>query len=254
MKILEEVLEELDIPTPARAVYADLVTNGASSARAVATRLGMTRPSVYDQLKLLIARGIVAERDTDGRTEFMIRDLSDVERLLASKEERLRDIRQTFAREKASLMKRRMSADPKIRFFRGREAIIVAMHDMLWDERVTLLAVWPYDEMLRALGTKELASFNEKRIRNGLSLRTIWAPAPKKNETSLWKDGDTNVERRYAPNGFAPDMAYTVYGDKTLFVSSAAEAFGFVVQSADFSRLMSLQFDILWSLSQKRKP
>lgn len=41
-------------------------------------------------------------------------------------------------------------------------------------------------------------------------------------------------------------MAYTVYGDKVLFVSSAQESFGFVVHSTAFAHLMSLQFDVLW--------
>ncbi len=252
-RLLDDILGALDVPAPARVVFGDLVANGASSARTIATRLGMTRPSVYDQLKVLVARTLIVERDIDGRTEFMVRDLSDVERMLSDEEERLKGLRQTLARKKESLVKGHQSVDPRIRFFRGRRSIVTAMHDMLWDERVTLCALWPYDEMIRALGSKELATFNEKRIRNGLRLRTIWAPAPTSGKALLWQDRDADVERRFAPAGFAPDMAYTVYGDKVLFVSSAAEAFGFVVQSADFARLMRLQFDMVWDLSAKRR-
>ena len=248
-RLLDDILTALDIPAPARAVYGDLVTYGASSARAVATRLSMTRPSVYDQLRLLIARNLIVERSMDGRTEFMMRDLSDVEHLLSHEEERFKDLRQSLSREKKTLVAGRPVLDPRIRFFRGREAIVIAMHDMLWDDRVTLCALWPYDEMIRAVGGKELAAFNEKRIRNNLRLRTIWAPALKQGHGRLWQDRDIDVERRYAPAKFAPDMAYTIYGDKVLFISSAAEAFGFVVQSADFARLMQLQFDAVWNLS-----
>ena len=67
---------------------------------------------------------------------------------------------------------------------------------------------------------------------------------------SIWHNENTDVLRRYAPKGFAPEMAYTVYGDKVLFVSSAQESFGFVVHSAAFAQLMSLQFDVLWGVSQ----
>lgn len=252
-RLLEDVLTALDIPASAREVYSDLMVHGSSSARSVATRLGMTRTSVYDHLKLLIARNLIVERAGDTRAEFMIRDLSDVERLLSHQEERFRDLRQSLYRAKETLVKSHPVADPRIRFLRGRQAIVIAMHDMLWDDRVTLCALWPYDEMIRALGSKELDAFNEKRIRNNLRLRTIWAPAPKEGQPELWRDRDTDVERRYAPVGFAPNMAYTLYGDKVLFISSAAEAFGFVVQSEDFARLMLLQFDAIWGLSAKRR-
>lgn len=251
MKILEEALRTLDIPEPARAVYADLLEHGQSLARSIATRLGMTRPSVYDQLNVLVEKGLVAERDIDGKSEFSIRDLSDLERLLALEEERIISIKQAFSQAKATLSRRKSSVDPKIRFVTGREAIVRAMHDMLWDDRLILKAVWPYSEMIRTLGKRELSNFNEKRVRNGLRLQTIWSPPPKKTDEHIFRLGDEGVERRYAPKGFVTKMAYTVYGDKVLFVSSAAESYGFIVQSADFAMLMTLQFDLLWKQSKR---
>jgi sugar-specific transcriptional regulator TrmB len=253
MNILNQALLALEVPLPAREVYADLVAHGSSPARSIAVRTGMTRPSVYDQLNILIGKNLVVERELDGKTAFAIRDVRDIGRFLELEEERLSAIRASFVLEQESLAKRTETVDPKIRFVSGRDAINRAMHDMLWDERLILKAVWPYDEMLRALGAKALAEFNVKRIRSGLRLKTIWSPPPKSGDAHIWKDGDTDVERRIAPNPFAPKMAYTVYGDKVLFVSSAAESFGFVVHSADFATLMSLQFDVLWNVSKKKR-
>lgn len=251
MDILETVLQALDIPGPARAVYIDVAAHGSSTARMIAVRLGMTRPSVYDQVKILLDRGVLAERDMDGKAEFAIRDLADVERLLVQKKEDLADIAETFAKEKDRLLHTTKSIAPKIVFMSGREAIVRAMHDMLWDERMVLKAVWPYDEMLGVLGEEDLVSFNKKRIRNGLKLHSIWTGVPRKGMASIWHNENTDVLRRYAPKGFVPEMAYTVYGDKVLFVSSAREAFGFVVHSASFAQLMSLQFDVLWGVSKE---
>ncbi len=251
MKILEEALRILGVPESARSVYADLLENGQSLARSIATRLGMTRPSVYDQLKILEEKGLIVERDIDGKSEFSIRDLADLERLLAIEEEHVVGVKKEFSKAKATLARRKSSSDPKIRFVSGREAIVRAMHDMLWDDHLILKAVWPYNEMIRALGKRELSNFNEKRIRNGLRLQTIWSPPPKKTDEHLFRFGDEGVERRYAPKGFATRMAYTIYGDKVLFVSSAAESYGFIVQSADFAMLSTLQFDLLWKQSKR---
>lgn len=107
-------------------------------------------------------------------------------------------------------------------------------------------------DTILALGAKNLASFNEKRIRNGSRFRMVWMHAPKKGEAHIWKGGDVGIERRFSPAGFSPKMEYTVYDDKALFVNSAAESFDFVVHSADFAELISLQFDLLWN-ENKRK-
>ena len=72
MDILEKVLATFNIPAVAREVYIDLVEHGGAPARLIATRLSMTRPSVYDQLKILMKFGLVVEKDRDGKTIFPI--------------------------------------------------------------------------------------------------------------------------------------------------------------------------------------
>ncbi|KKS83544.1 MAG: Transcriptional regulator, TrmB, partial [Parcubacteria group bacterium GW2011_GWA2_43_11] len=59
------------------------------------------------------------------------------------------------------------------------------------------------------------------------------------------------VERRYAKAGQAFRMSYSIYDDKVVFISSAKEAYGFVVQSKEFAELMLMQFELLWSNSKK---
>jgi len=44
-----------------------------------------------------------------------------------------------------------------------------------------------------------------------------------------------------------------MYEDKTIFISSHKETFGFVVQSKDFAELMKAQFDAIWKTSKTMK-
>lgn len=250
MDILEKVLSILHVTKPARAVYIDLVEHGASSARQVSVRLSMTRPSVYDQLKILMQQGLIVERDLEGKTIFAIHDISHLGRLLEVEQSKMTALAKDFTVAQKQLLHKTESVEPKIKFIAGKEGILIAMHDMLWDETLLLKAVWPYHEMMRALGRDALAEFNKKRIRNGLRLQTIWPGGKDPGNEYIWKDGDALVERRVAPKVFHPRMGYTVYGDKVLFISSASEAFGFVVQSRDFAHLMTEQFDVLWSVSK----
>jgi predicted transcriptional regulator len=255
MQVIEEILSNIGLTAPARDVYIDLVQNGESSARAISVRLLMSRPSVYDQIKILLKKGLVVEKYVEGKATFAVHDIRDLERLIDEKKDTLEKIQIKFKSQKDKFLKRTKSVDPKIRFVSGKDAILEVMHDMLWDEKVTLKTLWPYDEMIDLFGENDLSSFNEKRIRNNLKLKTIWCGdfklGIKKGGRNIWWDGDRGVDRRYAPTGFSPQMAYTIYGDKVFFISSSSESFGFSVHSLDFANMMSAQFDLLWSLSKK---
>jgi sugar-specific transcriptional regulator TrmB len=249
MDILKRALGTLGFAGPVADVYVDLVEHGRSPARVIAARLGMTRPSVYDQLKILVENGLVVEYDAEGKAQFAVHDIADLGRRMEREEERIALERTELAREQDRLAAHTGTVEPKIRFFAGREAIIGSMHDMLWDDRLTLQVVWPYEEMVRTLGRDELEAFDHKRIRNDIRIETIWTGRSDNEKERLWGEDEPGVERRFAPAQFAPSMGYTIYGDKVLFVSSAQEAFGFTVSSADFASLMREQFAVLWQLS-----
>lgn len=253
MEIIERILTTLRVSPPARAVYIDLVEYGASRARVIASRLSMTRPSVYDQLNILLERGLVVERDVDNKTEFAIHDIRDLERLMSEEKKSLDALQGEFGSVCEKLSQKKQGIEPKIKFITSRAGIIQSMHDMLWDEKQVLKVLWPYDEMLRVLGKEALSEFNKKRVRNHIRIESIWTRFKHRAGEHIWEEHDWGVERRIAPASFVPKMGYTAYDNKVLLVSSAVETFGFVVQSADFADLMRLQFDVIWELSQKEK-
>ncbi len=258
MDIVNKILQDLGIAESARAIYQDLLEHGSTPARVIASRLSMTRPSVYDQLKELARLGLISERDIDGKTEFAVHDVADLERLVGEKRERLENLSHEFAaveKQLADKLTARESIEPKIKFLSDTHTLMRSMHDMLWDESITLYVVWPYEEMLRVFGREKLTDFNRKRIRNEIHMRSIWSYAPdrKKNAAHIWEKEDWGVERRIAPKGLAPRMGYAIYDSKVIFISSSAEAFGFVVQSEDFADLMRQQFEVLWTTAKPEK-
>src|SRR6185369_17488382 len=196
MDIIERILATFQIPSAAREVYMDLVEHGGTPARLIATRLSMTRPSVYDQLKILMKFGLVVEKDRDGKKVFIVHDIEDLEHLMTEEQERIGNLQEEFRNAKSKLLSKTHTTEPKIRFMSDKSGIIQSMHDMLWDESVCLKVVWPYKEMLRVLGKDALVDFNEKRIRNGIELHAIWPEKEKKNGFHIWENGDRGVERR----------------------------------------------------------
>ena len=249
MDILDQMLSELLLPPPARRVYINLVEFGEASARTIAERLSVARPSIYDHLAPLITLGLVIERDREGKTLFAVHDVNDLGRLLAERGERLDKLQRVFESERTKLAKRTHSVEPKIKFVEGKEGVLSILRDMLWEAGGGIKTVWPYHEMLRVLGKENLEEFNRKRIRHKIKIRSIWTNKVKISE-KIWRGGEWEVERRFAPKGFAPEMGYSIYGNKVSFISSGKELYGFIVHSEDFADLMNAQFELLWKDSK----
>jgi HTH-type transcriptional regulator, sugar sensing transcriptional regulator len=249
MHTLDQMLIALEIPEPGRRAYADLLMHGESSARTLAQRLGVPRSSIYDHLRPLLTLRLVIEKDKDGKAVFGIHDIDDVSRLVSARVESLNILSRTFEREKKTLKLDGGTVEPKIKFVEGKEGLVSLLHEMLWDADTLIETVWPYDEMLKVLGKEVLETFNTKRIRQKIELKTVWTDT-KPSQKHIWKGGDLKVERRIAPLKFHAPMGYSIYGNKVSFISSHKELYGFVVHSADFAALMRSQFATIWNASK----
>ncbi len=251
MDTIKTMLSTLGFGDKAIAIYLDLLTHGASSARLLATRLGVPRSSLYDQIRPLIEAGLVGEQEKDGKTVFAIFALDDLDVLLCKQSLNLETMRKNFHKVKDEVGKMaKLSSEPKVRFAEGKEAMVALLSDMLFEAKGEIYTLWPYTKMLEVLPEAELDLFNRRRIKQNIALKTIWTgPVPSKKDY-LWRGGDYKVERRLAPKKFAPEMAYSIYGDSVLFFSNATEAYAFVVKSASFAGLMKMQFDTLWQVSK----
>lgn len=251
MDSIDAILEELGLLPAARAVYLSLLRDGEATARVIAKRTGITRPSVYDQVHDLRNKGLVVERDRDGKTYFGATDVRQVSTLLEDRMERLDMGKQLLAKSLDTLLAEGHTVQPKIRFFEGREGVQQMMKDILWYDNIALAICWPYQHVVNVLGGEYLEWFNKKRVTRHIGVRTIWTDAERALKDHVFTGADTLVQRRYAKKGQRFAMAYLVYEDNVLFVSSAKEAFGFHVQSHEFAELMLVQFETLWSMAKK---
>lgn len=250
MKTIENILTTLGITPNAQRVYRELITNGETTPRLLAGRLSMSRPSVYDQINYLSLRGLVVIRDLENKTFVAPADISVLSRMLKEKRDQIENEEKELARIADSLTKQTRTTAPRIKFFEGTEALQQALHDILWSSKTDMVALWPYEEMLTMLGKEFLITFNEKRIRQKITLRTLWT-GKQKAVKNIWEENDTGIERRYLPHTEV-GMGYTIYEDKVIFISSKKECFGFIISSHDFATMMRFQFEALWHSAQKK--
>ncbi len=250
MNQIFKILETLNIPETAGRVYVELLTHGETTPRILSQRMSMSRPSVYDQIKILEGRGLIALRMLDNKTFVSPSPVEHLKRLLREKRHEIEKEESAFAEIIASLTIAPNTTTPRIKFFEGKKAVELALHDILWSGKGDLLAFWPYEEMLEFFGEDFLTSFNAKRVRQKITLRTIW-PMKAKGRKHIWDEADTNVERRYVSSTKSLGMGYTIYEDNVICISSHKESFGFIITSHDYATMMRFQFESLWTSASK---
>lgn len=249
--MIEKILKDLGLNENASAIYLLLLNGGASSARYLADRLGLPRPTVYDNLKLLIENGLVIERNEENKKVFQIDDIKNIEQLVQSKIESFN----LYKKEVKKLASKKIvkdSAEPKIKFYFGPDGIKQVLKDLLWHENIETYTMWPISEMVEILGKEYLEVLNRRRIKKNISIKGIW-PADKKvnfkDHPYLGVGKGHLRELRVAPKGMTWEMSYWLYENKVAFISSKQEGFGFVINSRDFANLIKTQFRVIWGLS-----
>ena len=106
--------------------------------------------------------------------------------------------------------------------------------------------------MVEVLGGDFFRYHNKQRIHNRLSVKALW---PKnqlveiKNHPYFGSGKNFLREIRIAPESVDFHMGYWIYGNKTVFISSRQENFGFILDSQEMADMLRSQFQILWNLS-----
>ncbi len=255
--MFNSLFTELGITDNSAQLFSDLLEKGPSSARLLAERLGIPRPSVYDHLKVLIKKGLVTERNEENKKVFMVEDMNNIPALIQSKIDNLQSEKKNFEEILPSLLKQSEFVEPKIKFFSGKEGLQQVMNHIMWHDNIETTLMWPMSEMAGVLGKQYLYELNKKRIKRKISIRGIYPHGSIlgfKEYPFLGVGSKHLREIRIAPNNMKWHMGYWMYEDKVAFVSSKKESFGFVIHSRDFAELMKTQFEVIWKESKTVKP
>lgn len=252
-----KLFKEMGLSENANQIYLRLLKLGPASARQLAENLNLPRPTVYDNLKLLIKYGLATEKEKENKKLFGVDEIKNLPQLIKSKIEALKKEEANIKKILPTLALRAKTIEPKIKFYSGSEGIKQVLKDMLWYNNIETLTMWPISEMVEILGKEYLENLNRRRIRQNISIRGIW-PRDKavdfKNHPYLGVGKSHLRQLRFAPKGMTWEMSYWLYADKAAFISSKKECFGFIIHSQDFAQLLKAQFEIIWKISKPIPP
>jgi sugar-specific transcriptional regulator TrmB len=248
-----KIFEELGLSELTQKVFNELLGKGPSTAKQLADRVNIPRPSVYDHLKILIQKGLVMEKVVDSKKVFLVDDLKNIQELLDAKIRSLQEEKKKFDVSLPSLLNRTSFIEPQIKFYSGKDGVKQVLSHIMTNRNIETELFWPMSEMLKVLGPEYLEELNTKRIQRNIYLRAIW-PSDKKINIQKYPylagDEEHLRELRFAPIGMTWNMGYWMYENRVAFLSSEKEGFGFVVHSKEFADLMRLQFEQMWKIAK----
>ncbi len=254
--MFKKIFKELDLPENTLRVFNELIEKGPSTARQLALGLNIPRPSIYDNVNLLIEKGLVTERNQDNKKIFSIDNVKNIPELLQSKIDTLKSEKEQIEKLLPSLLNNVGSVEPKIKFYSGIEGLKQVMNHIMLNRNIDTILFWPTSDIVKIFGKEYMIELNKKRIKRNISIRAIYPQDKVLNlkEYPFFGIGGGHLrEARLAPKNMTWGMGYWMYEDKVAFISSQKESFGFVVHSKDFAQLLKTQFDAIWNISKSMK-
>ncbi len=254
--MIDDIFETLGFKSEETKTYLSLLDSGPSSAGDLAKIMGVARPTIYGYLERLMAGGLASQSQRRGIKIFIAEPGEKIKLLYKRKIEELRMKERSLDSVLPELEKRSGMnlMRPRMQFFEGREGVESMMEDHLTAPPGTMtLAFWPIKAAMGATSPDYFHYHNKERIRRDIHINGIW---PRSQGADIRRypfmgwGPKFKRELRYAPEGIDSTMGYWIYGNKVLFISSSAESYGFIIESAEMAQMMSTQHQAIWKISE----
>jgi sugar-specific transcriptional regulator TrmB len=242
---IEEALARIGIGDKRARFYLAALELGEAPVQKVAERAGVSRTTAYDVLARLTRDGLVSRVDKGGRLHIGAEDPS---RLLAVLEDRRRTVEEVLPELRSRYS--RSAARPRIRFYEGRDAVNAVLDDTLQCRSKRLKGILSMtSDLFKVPGMPAMERYVARRIAAGVHLQVVRSRQLEPRRDRWLTRAEDLRELRWAPPGAVFTMTTWTYDDKVSLISSRRENFGIIIQSQEFSELMSTLFAVLWETS-----
>jgi HTH-type transcriptional regulator, sugar sensing transcriptional regulator len=256
--MLEQTLSVLGIGSVETSVYNTLIESGPVSAGFLARKCTLPRSSLYGYLETLRSKGLVRQSRKYDKKIWQAEPIETIGSLIQNDIDDLLQIKDKFLAILPELQEKRTTdfVAPVITYFEGVEGMRQMFRDILLYCDIKTVALWSIRDALQFLGREFMEELIAKRTKNRISLRVIW-PKEKAVDVSqfdfLIHNEKLFRDIRISSENITTSMGYWVYENKTSFISSKKESFGFIVESAELADMLRKQFEVFWKMSKPIK-
>jgi len=225
-------------------IYIALLKAGMVTANRIATITGLKRSTTYDNLALLMNKGIVSQTIIDNVHNYQAADPEKLVRILEERKDAVQKIL-----PKLNEMKEQISERSGVSYFEGKKGAVSVLSDIF--EETDELLFYGSRKMARDVLTHYPESFAKKRTELGIRLRAVLAEEDRPDPFYKEPEAKRLSKVRFSKELDGLTANVFVYNGKVSFLTSTENIAGFIVKNKDIFLQQKKIFDILWDNAKK---
>ena len=240
---MEQELKEFGMSENEILVYLALLRAGVVSANRISELTGMKRSTTYDNLKLLMSKGVVSSRIKDRVSYYLAVDPEKIIDLIDERKARIIKII-----PKLKEMRETIGNKTGVSFFEGKKGVLTVLNDII-DEKKEL---WFYGSRKMALIALKYypENFIQKRAEQGIRLRAVLADEDKGDKAYDDKKIFKLSNLRFSDELNKIKANVFIYGDKVAFMTSTENPTGIIIENSEILAQQKTIFESLWRNSK----
>lgn len=236
---MKESLQKIGLTETESEIYLQLIKKGSLTAIDIAKETKIHRRTIYDNLNILINKGLVTFHIEKGVKYFQANSPNV---LMKNEEEKLNALNSIMPTLNKYYSNQKIN--PNVELLKGTDAVKTILYDM---ENCKNQIYWLGGgfKILEVLNSSKLKLIKEL---SKLDLKII-QPKPKEN---IYKDYFSNSKIKFIDNQYSTGVAFFIYGDVVITGNLINDTF-FVVKITDSSISQTYKniFDLLWKIAKK---
>jgi HTH-type transcriptional regulator, sugar sensing transcriptional regulator len=242
-------LEKIGLTGKKAKVYLAVLEVGQATVIQVARKTLIKRTTLYDIVADLTAQGYLSEIKKGNKNIIIAEDPAILIKNFERRLDEVKDIAPALFKIFNSVTSR-----PQIRFYEGVEGIRHLMEESLVMKEKEVLYWGPADNIIEILGNVYVDKWLKRRIKAGIKTHGLLTQnAPRGSKPFLKNDKSALREVRWLSTKTIFDGILWLYDNKVMYIASAKDSFGFIIESDNFTSFMKVIFQSMWETAREDK-
>ncbi len=241
---MHEELKQFGLSNNEITLYITLLKTGTSTANRLAELSGLKRSTTYDNLYLLINKGIVSLSIKDKVQCYEAAEPQKIIDLMEEHKERIQKIIPQLESIKGSVGER-----TGVTFFEGKKGVLTVLNDII-DEKKPL---WFYGSRKKAILALQHypENFLQKRAEHGIPVKAVLGEEDKNDSAYDSKKIMKLSEIKFSKALNRITTNVFIYGDRVAFMTSTENPVGIIIRNKEVVEQQKTIFTIFWRLAKK---
>jgi len=240
-------LEKIGLTDKKAKVYLAILESGQANIIQIARKTLIKRTTLYDIISDLVNQGYISEIKKGNKNIIIAEDPKVLIEKFESRLDEVKSIAPALFKIFAGVTSR-----PQIRFYEGVEGIRHLMEESLVMKEKEVFYWGPADNIIEILGKVYIEKWLKRRIKAGIQTHGLLTQnAPRGSKFYLKTDKNFLREVRWLSTQTIFDGILWLYDNKVMYIASAKDSFGFIIESDNFTQFMKVIFQSMWETAKK---